>query len=269
VLLVAYLAVTLVFAVAAGRGGGAVAAHLAPLAMVLLVYFLAERSSFGPLVHWVPLLLVPVLYGALASLVSGGGVGVHDAAVIGWEEALFGGQPSRTLALALPSRALSELLHLCYLSFYAIIFVPPIALALARRWEPFDDTVFAVTLAFTSCFAMFVAFPVEGPRYLGPPPGIPIGPVRSFVLGVLERFSSRGTAFPSSHVAVAVAQSITALRLQARVGIVVAVLTVGLAIGAVYGGFHYAVDVLAGAALGAAIAVGTPRLRRALRARLG
>lgn len=267
-LFAAYLGVAAAVAVLTGRGAWAIVVHSLALGVVLAAYARSGRPAAEPFIRWLPLLLVPVLYAGLGTLVPGGG-GFHDAAVIRWEEALFGTQPSQTLALALPSEALSEVLHLCYLSFYLIIYVPPLVLARARRWELFDETLFALTLAFTVCFAMFVAFPVQGPRYLWPPAaGVATGPVRGFVLGILERFSSRGTAFPSSHVAVAVAQSITALRLQPRLGVVVTALSAGLAAGAVYGGFHYGVDVLAGAAVGAVIALAAPAVRNALRARL-
>jgi membrane-associated phospholipid phosphatase len=111
-------------------------------------------------------------------------------------------------------------------------------------------------LVYAVCFLVFIMFPVEGPRYAwGAPTGVPGGAVRSFSLAVLERGSSRGTAFPSSHAAVAVAQSIVALRYQRRVGIVVSVTSVLLMIGAVYGGFHYAIDIVAGAAIGAVASV--------------
>jgi membrane-associated phospholipid phosphatase len=49
-------------------------------------------------------------------------------------------------------------------------------------------------------------------------------------------------------------QTAVALRWQPRVGLIAAIATIALSIGAVYGGFHYAVDVLAGAVLGVALA---------------
>ena len=54
-------------------------------------------------------------------------------------------------------------------------------------------------------------------------------------------------------MAVAVTQALLALRHQPRLGRWVAALAVGLACGAVYGGFHYGVDALAGAAVGVAV----------------
>jgi membrane-associated phospholipid phosphatase len=105
-------------------------------------------------------------------------------------------------------------------------------------------------ISFLVCFLVFVFFPVQGPRYLGVPQGVPDGPVRRLVLSVLEVGSSRGAAFPSSHVAVATTQFVMVLQYQRRLGLLVLGISLGLAAGAVYGGFHYAVDVLAGVAVG-------------------
>ena len=120
----------------------------------------------------------------------------------------------------------------------------------AGRTEAFRDTVLALEVSFFVCFLVFVVFPVQGPRYLGVPPGVPDGPVRHLVLALLQTGSSRGAAFPSAHIAVATTQVLMALRYQRRLGLVILVIAFGLATGAVYGGFHYAVDALAGVAVG-------------------
>jgi membrane-associated phospholipid phosphatase len=164
-----------------------------------------------------------------------------------------------------PSVAISDLLHLGYLLYYPIVYVPPLVLYLSDRRDGFEQTVFAVMLTYVVCFSIFVMFPVEGPRYAwGPSPNVPVGALRPMALAILERGSSRGTAFPSSHAAVATVQAVLALRLQPRLGIVVAVATALLMLGAVYGGFHYAVDVIAGAVVGTVLAiVGVTRPARA------
>jgi membrane-associated phospholipid phosphatase len=216
----------------------------------------ATRESARPrlIADWLPLLLVPFLYAELPRLMGNGTY--RDALVRGWEVILFGTQPARTLAGAAPNAALSELLHLGYVLYYPIIYVPPLIMYVAGHMEAFRRTVLALMLTYTLCYLIFAVFPVEGPRYAwGPPAGVPGGPVRTLTLAILEGGSSRGTAFPSSHAAVAVAQAVVAFRYQRGLGVVIAVASVLLMIGAVYGGFHYAVDVLAGAPLGAAVAV--------------
>jgi membrane-associated phospholipid phosphatase len=245
----------------------------------------AEHGLAALAADWLPLALVPLLYAELPAVmagVAGGAVrAYHDAAVIAWDARLFG-TLSRDLPRRAPSRALSELLHACYLSYYAIIYAPPALLWLrARRGaasdhaatdratteRAFGETMLGVTLAFAACFATFALLPVQGPWYEWPPPeGVPAGPVRETVQRILHAGSSRGTAFPSSHVAVSTAQALLALRHQRAVGVVVALLALGLAAGAVYGGFHYAVDAAVGAVVGALAAGATPWLWRALAA---
>ena len=219
---------------------------------------------------WAPLLLLPLLYVELPILMGGlpGPVRYYDPIVAEMEGGLFGYQPAFEWAGAWPSPVLSELLHASYLSYYALIYLPPLLLYVGvtgardpvERSSAFHETVLALTVTFLVCFAIFVVFPVQGPRYLGVLAGVPDGPARDLVLAVLERGSSRGAAFPSSHVAVAVAQALLALRHQPRLGRWVMALALGLAAGAVYGGFHYAVDALAGVAVGAvAVFVARPR----------
>jgi membrane-associated phospholipid phosphatase len=55
-------------------------------------------------------------------------------------------------------------------------------------------------------------------------------------------------------MAVSVAQTVMAFRWQPRVGAILALVSLLVGIGAVYGGFHYGVDMIAGALLGALVA---------------
>jgi membrane-associated phospholipid phosphatase len=262
----------------------AVVVHLGGAAALLTLA--GRRGEPAPwlrvLTDWLPLLLLPVLYAELPLLMEGlpGPVRYHDPLIVRLEERLFGAQPAFAWAGAMPFPALSELLHACYVSYYALIFAPPLLLYArsggaaggAAAGEPrgterraaFHETVLALSLSFLACFLVFVVFPVQGPRYLGVPEGVPSGPVRGLVLAILETGSSRGAAFPSSHVAVVVTQALLALRHQPRVGRWVAAIAVGLACGAVYGGFHYGVDVLAGALVGAAVVPVASRIARRL-----
>ncbi|MEO8333831.1 MAG: phosphatase PAP2 family protein [bacterium] len=199
---------------------------------------------------WTPLALVPLLYVELRWIIAGVGRPHADALVAGWDLRLFGEAPSRTLALAWPSLALSEALHLCYLAYYAIVYVPPALLWWKARDREFAATVLAIVVMYVLCFIAFVIFPVDGPRFLAGPAAAPGGPIRSIVLQILAAGSSRGTAFPSAHVAASVVAGITALRFQRALGIAILMVTAGMMVGAVYGGYHYAVDVMAGLAMG-------------------
>jgi membrane-associated phospholipid phosphatase len=211
------------------------------------------RAHWGAARDWLPLLLVPLFYWKvplLAETFHGGAM--FDPLVQRWEAALFGGQPSLTMAARWPWPWLSEPLHAAYLSYYLIIYGPPLLLYLRGRSEDFDRVVFTVMLTFFAHYLFFIYLPVQGPRYLFPPPDGPLadGLLFQWTHRLLEGGSSQGAAFPSSHVGVSVAQTALAARLLPRLFPLLAVLTAGLAIGAVYGGFHYAIDALAGLVLG-------------------
>jgi membrane-associated phospholipid phosphatase len=219
---------------------------------------------------WYFLLLLPFLYSELAILnqaVHGGRY--FDDVVLRWEEALFGGQPSRTLAAAAPHLLLSEALHSAYLSYYLIIYGPPLILYATRRFADYRRVIFALMLTFVVHYLFFIYFPVQGPRYLFPAPGgeLASGPVYRLTHRVLEAGSSRGAAFPSSHVAVAVAQTLVTARILPRLFPLLAVLTIGLGLGAVYGGFHYATDAVVGLGMGALLVALAPTAARLLRPR--
>lgn len=200
---------------------------------------------------WYPLLLMPLLYAEIPLLNQCWGGGYRDGAILALERAAFGGQPARSLAAAFPSQALSELLHFCYLSYYGLIFAPLLPLYLRGRRPEFARTLLAVMIAFYLCYLCFIYYPVEGPRYLWPAPkAVPQGPLRSLADRILALGSSRGAAFPSAHMAIASAQSLMALRLQPIGFAPLILLTFGLGLGAIYGGYHYAVDILAGAFMG-------------------
>lgn len=249
-LLVVYLAGTGVLLLTASARVSAAA-----IALHFTVLFALAAATWMPSVPawlraWAPLLLLLFLYSEMPVLIQAAGhTDALDAIVVGWEQRMFGGQPARQWALATGSLALSEALHLAYLAYYPIIYVVPAVLWLrGRRWE-FDAAVFALMLTFVACFVAYILFPVAGPRYFWES-AAPDGPFRTLATWLLEARSSRGTAFPSSHVAVSCAQSVLAARFFGARGAVVPIVTVGLALGAVYGGFHYAVDVAAGALLG-------------------
>lgn len=248
-----YLAATAV-GLATGQGNEwLVSVHAALIAACLWAVAStgATVRAFGDLA---PLAIGPLLYMEIPRLIAVAGTGFHDAAISGWEQALFGAQPSRLLAGALPYAWLSELLHAGYLSYYLVIFIPPLLLYARRERRGFAQTTLALTIVYTMCWSIYVLYPVAGPRYLWRAPAhVPNGFFRRLAVSVLASGSSRGAAFPSSHMAVSVVQTGMALYWQRRVGLVLVALSLLIGVGAVYAGFHYAVDMVCGALLGAAI----------------
>ena len=233
------------------------AAHVCALALCAALYLGASPlrgSRRAAVASLLPLIAFPFLYAELPHILLSSQL--HDETVQAWEAFLFGASPAHTAAARWPWLPLSELLHGAYLSYYAIIYVPPLYLYVRGDREQFERTVTALMAIFAVCFALFIVYPVAGPRYLWPaPPGAPDGPVRRLALWLLASGSSKGAAFPSSHVAVSTTQTLMAWQWSRTAGAILGVMTVLLAAGAVYGGFHYAIDTIAGAAVGIIVVV--------------
>lgn len=243
----------LVLANASGNAG-LIVTHAA--LVLVVVWTLRPRSDAARIVgDLLPLFAAPVLYGEIPALIAAAKTVYHDASIQSIELALFGAQAARVFAASVPNLALSEVLHAGYLAYYPVIFFPPLLLYVRGNRRGYLETVVALTATYLVCWLIFVVMPVEGPRYQwGPAAAAPHGPMQQFANMVLARGSSRGAAFPSSHMAVMVAQALMALRWQRRIGLVVSFVAALVGLGAVYGGFHYATDIVAGAVLGSLIA---------------
>ncbi|HEY4130121.1 MAG TPA: phosphatase PAP2 family protein [Gemmatimonadaceae bacterium] len=225
------------------------------LLLCALVWATGSEQRVARLVGDVgPLLLMPALYAELPQLIAVIGNGYHDLLIQHLELRVFGEHPSRTFAGRFPITALSEVLHAGYLTYYPAVFVPAAWLYAKRERRGFAQLVLGVAATYAVCWAIFICFPVEGPRYEWvAPAGVPDGAVRRLALAILTGGSSRGAAFPSSHMAISVVQTVVMWRWSRGAALVLAVLATLVGLGAVYGGFHYGIDIVAGGLLGALI----------------
>jgi membrane-associated phospholipid phosphatase len=275
VLLVGYLLLTSVLILAFPRHIHYWPLHLS-LRLVAMVAILRGASArpTNPVLRfvrdWYPILMFAPVYMELSALTHLFTNQRHDGLVMGWERALFGGQPSQTLRLAWPSVALSEYLHFSYFYYYFVPTTLCLWLYATRRLERFSRALTATLLAFLSCCLIYLVFPVAGPYHefahasAASWPGV-FGPLTH---RVVESGSSLGTAFPSSHTAVAVCVWLSAWRLCRPAFWLLCLVVPALALATVYGGFHYAVDTLAGATWGGLCAAFAPRVHASLAARM-
>ncbi len=229
--------------------------------VIVLAFALAHlaRSESNRFVMFFRL-LYPALLVAFFYRFSGKLVGVivpqfFDAQVIGIEQAVFGIEPTIWLDQHL-SVALTEVMSAGYFSYYLLI--PGLALALffGRRDDEIKRFMTASCVTFFMSYIVFILYPVEGPRFHF------AGVYQNQIYGVLFRplvelvikgAAFRGGAMPSSHVAEAMVVLLFALRNYRRRAYFLIPVVVGLALGTVYGRFHYVTDVVIGAAAGAII----------------
>jgi len=269
ILAMVYLAGVSILILVAGREaagwGVRLAVYAALLGVVALLRFVPRRLPrvLQFLRESYTLAALPVAYGDLDWLNRLISTGYHDELVMRWDLALFGSHPHLYLSRILPYPFLSDLLHACYLLYIALVPVLGITLYLQNREHAFRVLATTVTLTMYSCYAFFIALPVQGPyEFHGRPEGVP-GLVPDLVYAMLDKGSSVGTAFPSSHVAGAIAVAVMSTWFSRRLSYVMVVLALGIGVATVYGGFHYAIDAVAGFAYGLALSLAGPRIHAA------
>ena len=255
VLLLGYLTVVSVVAALRVQGNPACWWLLLAHALFVLLLYLLTRPGLGPVGKTIreiyPLILLPALYSEL-DILNAGTVPVHDALVQRWELLLFGGQISREWWRAAHSGWLSPLFHAAYLSYYLIISAPALYFAGRGDLPAVRRFILVVIATFVICYLVFIFFPVAGPYYEFPRPDHWFTdnlPAR-LTYEALATGSSYGAAFPSSHVAAAVAATLAAARSSRRLGLLLFVPTLLLTVGVVYCQMHYGVDALAGLGVG-------------------
>ena len=107
-----------------------------------------------------------------------------------------------------------------------------------------------VLVATYLCYAMTPFVPAYPPRDLAgtPPPRAQTGKARIFNRWILKHGSIHAISFPSAHVASAFAVALVLLMVSPTIGLVFLVIAIWISLGAVIGRYHYALDVLLGAA---------------------
>ncbi len=229
---------------------GLTAAHLVIIAIGL---WWSGRPLSGPSVAGFfrdvyPALFVTFLYWELRYLAQLFSNGYHDPFVVRLEELVFGEQLAVTFSQRLPNFWVSELMHFFYGLYWVLLPLAAVALYLRGRLRGFRELVYVELCVFFACYLVFIFFPVAGPHYQFPEIGgeLAAGPFYRLVHWVLADGGSKGAAFPSSHVAVAVTILLVTWRHDRAVCGWMTPLVIGLTIGTVYGRFHYGIDALAG-----------------------
>ena len=236
---------------------------------ILWLAFLPEDSLPLPLQilrDCYPIATILVFYLEIPPLVQIVLQGYLDDKIIEFEGRLFNGQPSISLGERFPSKWLSELLHLCYFSYYPIVFGLAGRLYLQGRHDAFHEVVFGEVLTFNLCLIWYIFVPVMGPYYKfekirGP---VADGFFYKLVHMILSNAASKGTAFPSSHCAIGVIVVLYAARYDPVAFAIMCPFGVGLVVGTIYARMHYAVDAIFGTVLAIVVFVAAPHLYRLL-----
>jgi membrane-associated phospholipid phosphatase len=223
--------------------------------LVVLVLLAAQArtqacSNHCFLAEWYPLVVLTAVY-ASVDLVNGprAAAGLsHDAVIQRLEFATFGRQLAHDWSRSQTQTAFSWPLSLSYLGFFPLVIAAPAVLWWRGHIVRARQTIFGISLAFFTCYLVFLLFPVAGPTYLWgwPTDGAHTALPSRLVRDLIDGGDSWGSAFPSSHVAASMAAALLAFRNWRPLGWVLLPFAVGILIGVVYFQVHYAVDAVAG-----------------------
>lgn len=178
--------------------------------------------------------------------------------LIAAEKALFSVAPS----LWLHQHAVGwtvELLHFGYLAFYPMYPIVGV-LFWSRRKRPgyrfaFRDMTDALSIGYLISYITFIAWPTESPRHAGTALQIDHTSVCGWLVELIQSNGGvHGNAFPSAHIMLAFVLLVFTWRYWRRAAPWILLINLLMCLGAVYDGYHYTVDVIAGAVLGTVVA---------------
>ena len=196
-----------------------------------------------------------------------------DHLFAGWEQSLFGCQPSLLFSQDVPYGWFSELMCLGYVSYFPLMLITYLYYFF-KRYQEFQMAAFVMLASFFAYYVIFILLPVTGPQFYYLAVGTEkiaagIFPnLGDWFLTHSERMAAPGwsdgffyhlldlthdagerptAAFPSSHVGVTTVVVLLALRTRSK-GLVWTVLPfyILMCLSTVYIYAHYAIDALAG-----------------------
>ena len=172
-----------------------------------------------------------------------------EASWVTWDRVALRGGAAAVIESIGP--VIPSILEISYALVYALAPFAIVMLYVYGRREKVDQFLFVFAVAVLLCYAQFPFWPSDPPRVLFPGEDLPAyyTVFRRFNLWMLGNYGIHTSVFPSAHVAGAFAAAFGAwLALPERrwVGRFLFVIAFLIAIGTVYGRYHYLPDAVAG-----------------------
>jgi membrane-associated phospholipid phosphatase len=232
------------------KRGKLLAAHVGFTLMIFALAYFRQRQTpvLSFLSHWYPLGLSGFFFEEIHSIVHIVHRGWFDAPLIQFDYAMFGAHPTVWFEQHI-SYWLTEVMNFFYFMYWPLI--PALALLLwLRQQKQFAEFVFALCLSYILCYLVFILYPIEGPyhtlRALQTVTETP-GWIFTHLVEFVEKHGRiHGGAFPSAHVTGSFVATMAAYRYSRKLGHAVLILALGVCVSAVYGRYHYVVDIWGG-----------------------
>jgi membrane-associated phospholipid phosphatase len=229
---------------------------VASAAIVLLAHKSSDGEAWEFAHDWLPAVFFITVFEEVSFLslsIRGGWQNGHVIALESW---LFGASPMEWMH-ARARDWLIEFLEFGYFAFYPLY---PVVAGLFWAWREraefrgaFRRLTDALSIGYVICYAIYLVFPTQSPanragvQQIG---SAHAGLFQHLVRAIQNNAGVHGNAFPSAHIMLAFLVLMFAYRFLPRVAPWLLFPILLMCVGAVYDGYHYATDVVAGGAIG-------------------
>ncbi len=198
--------------------------------------------------HWYPHLFFLFCFEELGRLVHLVQPGWQDAKLIAFDHWLTGVHPTVWLEqFATPAR--NDLMQFVYLTYFTYLLVVGGVLYYRRDWRGYWSVMTYSAVGYAIGYVIAIFFPIESPWFsmTGSWHGELRGGAATSLINFIEHYGRvRGAAFPSEHVAGAVAATWGAWRHRRWLFWVMLPLVLCMCVSTVWGRYHYVADVFGG-----------------------
>jgi membrane-associated phospholipid phosphatase len=202
--------------------------------------------------HWYPHLFFLFCFEEMGKLVHLVTPGWQDAKLIAADHWLTGVHPTVWLEqFATPGR--NDFMQFVYITYFTYLLVVGGVLYFRKDWRAYWAVMTYSAVGYIFGYLIAIFFPVQSPWFsmAGAWHGTLVGGPFTATINFIEHYGRvRGAAFPSQHVAGAVAALWGAWRHRRWLFWVMAPLVACMCVSTVWGRYHYVMDVLAGMVTG-------------------
>jgi membrane-associated phospholipid phosphatase len=249
--------------------GGLLAWHVAAIAL-LLFEVKRPNSTSWLFRYWYPLFYVAACYKEMALLIPPIRRTSADQWLADLDFRLWGVHPTVWLE-RIQSPGLTEFLQVVYTLFVPAVLLVAFLLWYGRRYKEFQYYAFLIAFGYLVSYVGYLLVPARGPRFLlRHLQHIPLQGLWLFrgMQDTLDRLeSAHYDCFPSGHTELTILAWWSSGMIGNRLFWVYFCYTLSIIFATVYLRYHYSVDVLAGAAVAAALILATPSIYRRLQER--
>jgi len=218
-------------------------------ALILLYSLKTKNEILLVVASWAPLFLIFYFYKTAGLLSRSFYNDTFDKLIIDFEKKIFGNyNPCIWLSNKLNFYWLSEYLHLCYFSYFLLLYGTPFYFYFKHDYNLFYQLEFAELLVLLQSFLIHSMIPVLSPRTIFEkiPSSLRTGSIYRLVHYAVENGSADGTAFPSTHVGIGMLVILTSLYFHTSFFFLLLPFALGLVLSTIYGRFHYVTDLMGG-----------------------